>query len=274
MLRRHALERRRQLRRTLVQTPHRRRDVLRQRPPVRRADRARLVARAPRRQRHRHVTVRVRLDLDLPHDLPVLAAHRAFPCAARRIAAYGAHRRHFAALDFHAVRAHVLRRLAERHPDLDRLRPVVLIWRRREPRPQRHPHALQLTGQKLLEFNPVGAHTVRPRVGARRRSDVDLKRLLRPGKSTQVDDEGLEFFAVSARLAVFCADLRLGHAVHPRLAHVVIGVLRRRICALDPRRRGRDVIRLAAPDPDAIRLARLHCDFGPVNVAVGVQYRT
>ena len=139
MLRRHALERRRQLRRTLVQTPHRRRDVLRQRPPVRRADRARLVARAPRRQRHRHVTVRVRLDLDLPHDLPVLAAHRAFPCAARRIAAYGAHRRHFAALDFHAVRAHVLRRLAERHPDLDRLRPVVLIWRRREPRPQRHP---------------------------------------------------------------------------------------------------------------------------------------
>ena len=80
-------------------------------------------------------TVRVRLDLDLPHDLPVLAAHRAFLCAARGLAVHRAHRRHFAALDFHAARAHVFDRVAESHPDLDRLRTVVLIRRRREPRP-------------------------------------------------------------------------------------------------------------------------------------------
>ena len=156
---RHALERRRQRRRTRVRTLDRRRDFLRQRPPVRGADRSRLVARTPRVQRYRQVAVRVRLDLELPHHLTVFAsgipaARRAGSRAARRIAAHRAHRRHTAALDVHAVLAHVLRglvdRLAERHPHLHPLLAVVTLRRRFEPRPQRPP-----AGAGRLRLRPL-----------------------------------------------------------------------------------------------------------------------
>ena len=149
-----------------LRTPHRRRDPLRQRTPVRGADRPRLFARTPRVNPHRQVVVRARLDLEIPDDLSGIPA-------ARGLAAHGAHRGHFAALDLHAVLAHGLRALvdclAERHPHLDPLLAAVVLGRRRhEPRRQRY--------RRGRAIQPCTRRPSAPSVGAKTTANPDTQR--------------------------------------------------------------------------------------------------
>ena len=123
---RHSLELRRQCRAVSGRAGHRQHRLIRQPPSVRRADRARRIAGAPRRERERHRLVRGRREGDLPQVAAPLHAPGGLDRASRR-------RHGLVAQRLVADRD----RLAEHQPDRERARAVMGFRRRLEAGRQR-----------------------------------------------------------------------------------------------------------------------------------------